>query len=294
MDRSGICRKLFGAACGLALVIVIAACASTSAVPVAGAPLPPPLDEQCPAGDALLQATGSDYGRELIQQVGRRTFYPEAALKLDQSGVVKLCVKVSRNGEIQKAQVQNSSGYLLLDGAALYSVGRAKTYGVGEVPTELDAGAASVWFAVPVQFKIAGEQGVSAAPARAADEPEPNCMLDDKQLVSTERWRNSPEGQRYLNGMQAAFQAQMLYPRDAVMQSEEGHAVVCIVINRQGRILNARIAQSAGDPLFDGVLLLAVGIVGLRAETGPIPDAVAGTDKYFRFFAPVNWEIPGR
>ena len=296
MDCSGTCRKLFGTACGLALVAAIAACASTSAVPVASAPPPlsPPPDEQCPVSDALLQANGSDYGRELIKQVGRRTFYPEAASKLDQSGVVQLCIKVSRNGEIQTARVQNSSGYLLLDGAALYSVGRAKVNGVDEVPAELDAGAAYVWFAVPVEFRISGEQGLGAAPARAADEPEPSCLPGNKHSALNELMQNSPEGRQYLKRLQEAFQAQMLYPSDAKMQSEGGHAALCVVINRQGRILNARIARSAGDPLFDGVLLLAAGVVALRAETGPIPDAVSGTDNYFRFSVPVNWEISGR
>ena len=294
MDCSGICRKLFGAVCGLALVAAIAGRASASEVPVASASLQQLLDQQCPAGDAMLQANDSDYGRKLIRLIRRRAFNPGLALNLKQSGVVQLCIEVSRDGQILQVRMQNSSGYFMLDGAALYSAGRAKTYGVYALPDELGGAAANVWFTVPVEFSIAGQPGASAPPVHAIDEPKPDCELGGKHPASSDSWQYSPEGQQYLVRIKKAFEDEMAYPPDAESQSEEGHVMVCMVLNRQGQLLNARLSRSSGDPLFDGVMLMAVGMVEAKAHIGPVPAAVSGTDNYFMFSFPVDWEMRQR
>ena len=248
----------------------------------------PKVADLCPAPDALLRASDSEYGRELIRKISHRAFYPDISQRLAESGVVQLCVQMSRQGDIQKALIDTGSGYPLLDGAALFAVGRAHAAGgFDSVPEQLGGEEGNVWFAVPVSFKLEGEaQAAALAGATIASDADCHGAAN-----SVGDWSGSPEFRRYAQQITKKFQDQMLYPKDAVTQREEGTAVICMQMGRDGNIQKARIWRSAGDPLFDGMLLLAVGVVNLRQEIGPVPDVVPQRLDEITFEMPVAWEF---
>jgi len=292
MGKSCIGGRRFGILLGLTLAGAISGCAGPAPQAIAR-PHTNAEIENCPAADSVLPAMDSDYGRELVRQIRKLTFYPQSALSFDQSGVVQICVELSRAGGIQKALVRTSSGHLVLDGAALYAVGRAKAGGnLDPVPDELGIGTGNVWFAVPVTFRITGEDAPGMAPAVLTEEQDHACTTFTGQPPPIGPYVQSREFHEYVNRLLDEIQKQVVFPPDAVAQHEEGSAYVCLVLKRDGHILKAKIQRSAGDPLFDGVVLMALGAVDLRAETGPLPSVVPGTLPFLAVALPVNWQFP--
>lgn len=286
MESAGIHRRLAWIALVCAMAGALASCAAPQPEPY-GRSLPH-VDERCPADGALLAANDSDYGRRLVRQVGELAFYPQSALSLDQSGVVQVCIEMSRTGNVRKTLVKTSSGFMILDGAALYSVGRANiSHWVGAVPPELGNGAASVWFTVPVTFAITGE-ALSVPPVYAPGEPELKCSSDKSGV--DDPWANGPEARQFFIDLNKALENQVLFPPGAAIQKEEGSTGLCLRLARDGRILDARISQSAGDPLFDGMALIAAGVTAARSDSPRLPGTLPDVPDYVVAYLPITWE----
>lgn len=75
--------------------------------------------------------------------------YPNRALELGQQGVVTLHAKVMPSGHPDEIKVASSSGYRLLDKAALAAVKKWEF-----VPTNINGQATVSWVSVPVNFTI--------------------------------------------------------------------------------------------------------------------------------------------
>ena len=73
--------------------------------------------------------------------------YPRMSVKLNEHGRVLINVYIGTDGQAQKAEVKNSSGYTRLDQAALaFALGQRFVPGkVGGVPE-------AMWYTVPVKF----------------------------------------------------------------------------------------------------------------------------------------------
>ena len=277
---------------GLPVLLVVCAFASggsgcatqqtVSVPPVVGVDL-------CPPTDSILDANGSEYGLSLIRQISQHSFYPENAQALGQSGTVQLCVEVARDGMIHTALVNDTSGYPLLDGAALYAVGLARMAAdLKDVPDGLSSGARNLWFSVPVKFTIKDQNGTNA------DSTAIRHMLRcgrGAPAVPAVVAPPSPELNKYYLKIQKKIQEQVIYPQDAVALHEEGDVVVCFQVNRDGSVPLARVLKSSGQPLFDGIGLMAAAMAGLRGTIGPFPDAVPGSQDSMVLSFPVNWSF---
>lgn len=88
------------------------------------------------------------YRLNLAAESRRFKHYPEQAVRQGWSGTVEIGINVSADGTPQPAQMLRSSGYLLLDAAALDMLNQAARY--AHVPPGLRGQAFSV--RLPVEF----------------------------------------------------------------------------------------------------------------------------------------------
>lgn len=75
--------------------------------------------------------------------------YPRRALELGHQGIVTLHAKILPNGKPEKLKIAESSGYRLLDRAALSAVKKWQFE-----PTNMNGSAITSWVSVPVRFII--------------------------------------------------------------------------------------------------------------------------------------------
>lgn len=74
------------------------------------------------AGNGSLQGPGDNYLDEVERWVARFRQYPDKAIKDRQEGVVTIGFKFARDGKVLDAWIEKSSGYALLDKAALQMI----------------------------------------------------------------------------------------------------------------------------------------------------------------------------
>ncbi|NTV09834.1 MAG: energy transducer TonB [Zoogloea sp.] len=120
--------------------------ASPVAVPVATRPVEAPPH-------ALLANPASEgrYGKSARQQIEKRKFYPDEARQLGMSGAVEVGYSISRAGQLLKAEILHSSGYPLLDQAALKAVRTAR---FDPMPDDAWAGSANKEFRTTIEFQL--------------------------------------------------------------------------------------------------------------------------------------------
>lgn len=95
-------------------------------------------------------AAKADYGAILLAWLERHKEYPRVAQKRRQQGVVLLHIVLDRDGRVIEAHIQESSGYRLLDDAALAMLKRAQPL----PPIPDDIREERLRFVVPVQFFV--------------------------------------------------------------------------------------------------------------------------------------------
>ena len=95
-------------------------------------------------------AAKADYGAILLAWLERHKEYPRVAQKRRQQGVVLLHIVLDRDGRVIEAHIQESSGYHLLDDAALAMLKRAQPL----PPIPDDIREERLRFVVPVQFFV--------------------------------------------------------------------------------------------------------------------------------------------
>ena len=110
------------------------------------APTPPPA----PPTPIDTQQERNQYGTLLAQEIARHKQYPMLAKKTRQQGSVILQVKITHLGRLITAQVQQSSGYELLDNQAMEMVKKATPF--SPPPNEL--GDQDLTLLVPVSFRL--------------------------------------------------------------------------------------------------------------------------------------------
>lgn len=94
-----------------------------------------PCDSQCQAKREIL-----------VPAPGAKPEYPIEARRLGQEGKVIIRVWVDANGTTSKAFVKQSSGYTLLDQAALNAVSKMKFSRKAEAKAQ--------WYVVPITFSL--------------------------------------------------------------------------------------------------------------------------------------------
>lgn len=83
--------------------------------------------------------------------IERQKRYPEEALQMNMTGVVALIYSISREGRLIRADVEKSSGYALLDRAALDAVRRTR---FESMPDDAWAGLKEQTFRTRIEFSI--------------------------------------------------------------------------------------------------------------------------------------------
>lgn len=86
----------------------------------------PPMADAAPAMSSTTQRDLSDYQQQLYQIIARNSQYPEEAKRRRLSGVTSLAFRLDRMGHVIESWVQASSGWELLDDAALAALDRAQ------------------------------------------------------------------------------------------------------------------------------------------------------------------------
>lgn len=110
------------------------------------APTPPPA----PPAPVDTQQVRNQYGTLLAQEIARHKQYPMLAKKTRQQGSVILQVKITHLGKLIVAQVQQSSGYELLDNQAMEMVRKATPFS----PPPNALGDEDLTLLVPVSFRL--------------------------------------------------------------------------------------------------------------------------------------------
>jgi len=106
----------------------------------------------------------AEVAQTVIHEAKYRTrkppIYPRRALELGQQGIVTLHVEVMPSGHPSRLKVADSSGYRLLDSAALTAVKKWEFF-----PTLTDNSAIASWVRVPVNFVIKKWKWIISRPA---------------------------------------------------------------------------------------------------------------------------------
>lgn len=96
----------------------------------------------------------------------------------------------------------------------------------------------------------------------------------------------------YAKALQQRFAHWAFYPSEALNAGQTGQVLLCVQLDRNGRILRGRVAQSSGFPELDGAALYALGLLDDSEELGSLPDSLApGRAKVWLTF-PVNFAPP--
>lgn len=113
-----------------AAAVAVAAVPVSTPGPVAAAPAPAPAaaaGNEAPApGEDFAGEAG--FARAVRERIEEQKMYPAAARQRDMQGVVELRYVIDRKGRLLAAEVVTSSGYELLDRAALRAV-RSASFG---------------------------------------------------------------------------------------------------------------------------------------------------------------------
>jgi protein TonB len=102
-------------------------------------------------GDGPLDGPGDDYLSQLQRWIGRFRKYPDEAIKQKQEGTVAIGFKLARNGTVLDAWIEKSSGYPLLDDAALNMIHAASP--VPKVPDKYQGDTLTLK-SMPAKFSI--------------------------------------------------------------------------------------------------------------------------------------------
>jgi protein TonB len=107
-------------------------------------PVEPPKTEQPPAPPQALRsnpAAESGYQARARSEIDKQKRYPEEAQQLGMTGTVLVSYSIARDGHLLHAEIEQSSGFRLLDQAALQAVQR----------TRFEAMPADVWIGIKEQ-----------------------------------------------------------------------------------------------------------------------------------------------
>lgn len=126
-----------------------------AAVPVASA-LPKeepvaPKHEEPKTQRASNGASEGGFAQDVRSRIERKKIYPEAARDLGMSGEVEVLYELDRSGALIRAEVVTSSGYKLLDQAALKAV---KSVSYSSFPDDAWIGAGSKEFRTKLVFQL--------------------------------------------------------------------------------------------------------------------------------------------
>lgn len=120
------------------------------AAPAPPSPLPPALAAPAPPAAAARQAAPDPrYIDRLAAAIERERDYPVAARRRGEQGRVTLAIVIATNGRLISADVVGSSGFDVLDKAALGMVRRATL-----PPLAPGLGAESASFTIPIVFAV--------------------------------------------------------------------------------------------------------------------------------------------
>lgn len=109
-----------------------------------------PTAEAAPAPRSNPAAEGS-YQSGARAGIEKQKRYPEEALQMNMSGVVTVVYVISREGRLIRTEVEKSSGYSLLDRAALDAVRRAR---FDPIPADAWIGSKEQTFRTRIEFSI--------------------------------------------------------------------------------------------------------------------------------------------
>jgi protein TonB len=88
--------------------------------------------------------------KELLKYIAQNTVYPGEAVTNEIEGTVYVRFAVMKTGLVDKVQIFKSSGEKLLDDEAIRVINTLPVW----VPGKINGNAVSVWFLVPVRFKL--------------------------------------------------------------------------------------------------------------------------------------------
>jgi TonB family protein len=249
----------------------------------------PDRDTVCPAPQHLLEATDSDYGRQFMGHVSELVTYPPEAMAAGQGGVVRLCVRLTRDGTVQDGHILTGSGFPVLDGAALLAVGELKRTPQGReaiMPHGFATGRQRVWIAFNIEFKP--ESVVTETfPREADDRPcKENGSLDGDnglKTVSPDDWSGFP------SAFSEAVKRELMYPEEALDGGVSGHTRLCVALDSESHLLGVSISHSSGSPLLDASSLMAIGMMQLNNEIPQLPQEVRHDHSTVTFTHEIDW-----
>jgi protein TonB len=126
-------------------------------VPVTDAPAPAIQETvQPPKVEPQVQQKGSpdaenQFAQDVRSRIERKKIYPDAARDLGMSGEVEVLYELDRSGNLLRAEIASSSGFKLLDQAALRAV---KSASYRSFPEDAWLGSSSKVFKTKLVFSI--------------------------------------------------------------------------------------------------------------------------------------------
>lgn len=245
---------------------------------------------RCPSAERMVSAVDNDYGQRFMSRFSKKIAYPAEALDAGQIGEVRLCARLTRDGQVTDGRIALGSGYPVLDGAALLAVGQlivAKD--ADPMPKDFAHGQDAVWLSFPVSFKPpSGDAGkYYAAPAERPCKETGSKEGDlESQQVTLKEWGDFP------GIFSDAIKQELVYPPAAQEARQTGYTLLCVALDRDAHLLGASISQGSGSALLDGASLIALGMMQIRFHVPPVPDRVRQAHDHVVFTQEIDWK-PG-
>lgn len=184
-----------------------------------------------------------DFGRLVSQKIACFLTYPEAAKKNHWEGIVTIKFLIQKDGKTGDVEITRSSGYPLLDSAAVQAVRDASPYPFPFSDRD------SFLVEIPLKF---GQNDLPAPDAREAAA------------------RTACEEREYAGIVRKNISLILPYPREARENGWQGTTRVNMTIDKTGAVYNVRIVDSSGYKLLDDAVLWAI------ENSAPLPSPLPG------------------
>lgn len=215
------------------------------------------------------------FTRIVTERINFFLIYPQQAREKGQEGVVYVTFKIDAQGMVENLKIAQTSGYPLLDRAALWAVKNAVP-----LPSPLsfyfDKEESSL--TLPLAFKLRAQ---GAKMKKEPDTPIPMVelplllpedgeeqhlkeavLLDEKSIRRgsdvQEKEKLSPQEKmriKYIGRIQSIVDFYTFYPEELQKENIEAQTIVHTTIGSNGRVRDTKIAKSSGFPVLDRAAL---------------------------------------
>lgn len=215
-------------------------------------------------GWALTILPNPEYLALVQQRIGTHLFYPWEAKFNGWEGTVVVRFTLLRDGQLKEIDIVKSSGYALLDKAAVSAVKNASPY----PSLEYYHKAEELEIILPINYAGFKKEEVPPAPIEETPALQEEISLLIKELEDKKERGLPTTEEEYTNLIKEVIDYYLpMYPEIREITSE-GVVKVEFMVTKEGKISNLKIVESSGDKTLDNLALRII------KEIAPLPSPV--------------------